>query len=102
MEYIVITGVSTGIGYDAARYLIERGYYIFGSVRNQSDADRLKADFGDQFTPLIFDVTDIKGIKNAAGQSIKQLPAKRRKYDIHCQINGCQAGIYQDSFLPEQ
>lgn len=65
MEYIVITGVSTGIGYDSARYLIERGYYIFGSVRKQSDADRIKADFGDQFTPLIFDVTDVEGIKNA-------------------------------------
>jgi len=68
MEYIVITGVSTGIGYDAARYLIEKGYYIFGSVRKQSDADGLKVDFGDRFTPLVFDVTDIKGIKNAASQ----------------------------------
>ena len=28
MEYIVITGVSTGIGYDAARYLIDKGFYI--------------------------------------------------------------------------
>lgn len=68
MEYIVITGVSSGIGYDAVRYLIERGFHIFGSVRNQSDADRIKADFGDQFTPLIFDVTDEESIKNAASQ----------------------------------
>ncbi len=68
MEYIVITGVSTGIGYDVARYLIKRGFYIFGSVRKQSDADRTKADFGDNFTPLIFNVTDLEGVKNAVEQ----------------------------------
>ena len=68
MEYIVITGVSTGIGYDVARYLIKRGFYIFGSVRKQSDADRTKADFGDNFTPLIFNVTDLEGVKNAVDQ----------------------------------
>jgi len=68
MDYIVITGVSTGIGYDAVRYLIDKGYHVFGSIRKQSDADRVKADFGDQFTPLIFDVTDENGVKNAAEQ----------------------------------
>jgi NAD(P)-dependent dehydrogenase (short-subunit alcohol dehydrogenase family) len=68
MEYIVITGVSTGIGYDAVRYLIDKGYHVFGSIRKQSDADRVKTDFGDQFTPLIFDVTDENGVKNAAEQ----------------------------------
>ncbi len=65
MEYVVITGVSSGIGYDATRYLIDKGYHVFGSVRKQSDADRVKADFGDRFTPLLFDVTDEKGVKDA-------------------------------------
>jgi NAD(P)-dependent dehydrogenase (short-subunit alcohol dehydrogenase family) len=65
MEYIVVTGVSSGIGYDVARYLTEKGFYIFGSVRKQTDADRTKADFGDRFTPLIFDVKDPEGVKNA-------------------------------------
>lgn len=68
MEYIVMTGVSTGIGNNAVRYLLEKGYYIFGSVRKQSDADRIKADFGDRFTPLIFDVTDVESIRKAASQ----------------------------------
>jgi NAD(P)-dependent dehydrogenase (short-subunit alcohol dehydrogenase family) len=30
---VVITGVSTGIGFAAARELIGRGYHVFGSVR---------------------------------------------------------------------
>jgi NAD(P)-dependent dehydrogenase (short-subunit alcohol dehydrogenase family) len=65
MEYIFVTGVSSGIGYDAARYLIEQDFYIFGSVRTQTDADRTQADFGNRFTPLIFDVEDPEGVKNA-------------------------------------
>ncbi len=31
---------------------------MFGSVRKQADADRLKSEFGANFVPLIFDVTD--------------------------------------------
>jgi hypothetical protein len=31
---------------------------VFGSVRKQADVDRLKATFGADFTPLLFDVTD--------------------------------------------
>lgn len=68
MEYIAITGVSTGIGYNTAKYLVEKGFHVFGSVRKQSDADRIKANLGDQFTPLIFDVTDVQGLKIAVDQ----------------------------------
>ena len=56
MEYILITGVSTGIGYSATKNLIDAGYRVFGSVRKQEDADRLLSDFGEKFTPLIFDL----------------------------------------------
>jgi NAD(P)-dependent dehydrogenase (short-subunit alcohol dehydrogenase family) len=68
MKYVVITGVSTGIGYDAARYLTEKGWHIFGSVRKQADADRVQSELGQSFTPLIFDVTDHEAIKTAASQ----------------------------------
>jgi NAD(P)-dependent dehydrogenase (short-subunit alcohol dehydrogenase family) len=63
---VVITGVSTGIGFDAARLLIERGYRVFGSVRSQADADRIGAALGPHFTPLLFDVTDEAAIGAAA------------------------------------
>jgi NAD(P)-dependent dehydrogenase (short-subunit alcohol dehydrogenase family) len=58
MKSVVITGASTGIGWAAAKLLLERGFRVFGSVRKQADADRLKGEFGANFTPLIFDVTD--------------------------------------------
>ncbi|MCX6214542.1 SDR family NAD(P)-dependent oxidoreductase [Spirosoma sp.] len=63
---ILITGVSTGIGYGAARKFVERGYTVFGSVRTQTDADRLQAEFGDLFVPLLFDVTDADAVVAAA------------------------------------
>lgn len=64
-KYVLITGASTGIGYDAARYLIERGYHVFGSVRQPADAERVQAALGERFTPLLFDVTDAVGLGTA-------------------------------------
>ncbi|MDP5071323.1 MAG: SDR family NAD(P)-dependent oxidoreductase [Congregibacter sp.] len=66
MQTVVITGVSTGIGHAAAQVLISRGFRVFGSVRNQADAQRVQAELGDNFAPLIFDVTDAQAIAEAA------------------------------------
>lgn len=66
MRNIAITGVSTGIGYGATKEFIKKGYRVFGSVRRQEDADRLKRELGDKFVPLIFDITDIEAIQEAA------------------------------------
>lgn len=66
MRSVVVTGASTGIGWATAKFLIGRGYRVFGSVRKQADADRLKAEFGVNFTPLLFDVTDEAAVLAAA------------------------------------
>ncbi len=51
MKSVVITGASTGIGYACAKLLLDKGFGVFGSVRKQADADRLKGEFGANFTP---------------------------------------------------
>jgi NAD(P)-dependent dehydrogenase (short-subunit alcohol dehydrogenase family) len=61
---VLITGVSTGIGYHLLKIYYEKGYLVFGSVRNSKDRDRLLKKFPD-FKPLIFDVTDDAAIKTA-------------------------------------
>jgi NAD(P)-dependent dehydrogenase (short-subunit alcohol dehydrogenase family) len=66
MRSVVITGASTGIGWATAKLLLDRGFRVFGSVRKQADADRLKTEFGASFTPLIFDVTDEAAVLAAA------------------------------------
>src|SRR5215813_10318884 len=66
MKSVVVTGASTGIGFASAKLLIDKGFRVFGSVRKQADADRLKGEFGANFTPLIFDVTDEPAVLAAA------------------------------------
>src|SRR5689334_15067152 len=58
MQSVVITGASTGIGHACAKFLLDKGYSVFGSVRKQADADRLKSELGANFIPLLFDITD--------------------------------------------
>lgn len=62
---VVVTGVSTGIGLAAAKVLAAKGFRVFGSVRKAADGERVAAEVGAGFTPLVFDVTDEAGV--AAG-----------------------------------
>lgn len=63
---ILITGASTGIGYGAAKQFVQKGYMVFGSVRTPADANRLQAELGANFVPLLFDVTDADAVGAAA------------------------------------
>src|SRR6201996_526649 len=66
MKSVVITGASTGIGRASAKLLLDKGFRVFGSVRKQADAERLVGEFGGQFVPLLFDVTDEPAVLAAA------------------------------------
>jgi hypothetical protein len=63
---VVVTGVSTGIGWGCLKVLARKGFHVYGSVRRTEDAERLSKEFGAAFTPLMFDVTDPAAIKLAA------------------------------------
>ncbi|MCI2395857.1 SDR family NAD(P)-dependent oxidoreductase [Aliiroseovarius sediminis] len=47
---ILITGCSSGIGYDAAKTLNDRGWRVFATCRKQADCDRLREDGLESFT----------------------------------------------------
>ena len=87
MKHILITGVSTGIGYAAAQAFVLKGYHVYGSVRTQVDADKLQRVLGPQFSPLLFDVTDHASIAAAA----KKVEAEVGREGLACLINN--AGI---------
>lgn len=50
MNSVVVTGVSSGIGWGTAKVLLGQGVRVFGSVRKQADAEWLQAEFGERFT----------------------------------------------------
>ena len=54
-KVILITGASSGIGYDAARRLSEQGHRVYGAARRVEKMEGLKA-YG--VVPLRMDVTD--------------------------------------------
>ena len=63
---VVVTGVSTGIGWGTTKVLVSKGFRVFGSVRKQADADRLQREFGGDFVPLMMDITDSNAVHQAA------------------------------------
>jgi NAD(P)-dependent dehydrogenase (short-subunit alcohol dehydrogenase family) len=63
---VVVTGASTGIGAATCGVLVAAGLRVFGSVRKQSDGERLRDALGASFEPLYFDVTDAGSITAAA------------------------------------
>ncbi len=68
MRSILITGTSSGIGRDAVRYFLAQSYRVFGSVRTEGDAERLKREFPRNFHPLIFDVRDVAAVHEAKAE----------------------------------
>ncbi len=74
---VVVTGASTGIGWGTTKVLIANGFRVFGSVRKPSDADRLQKEFGDDFSPLLMDVTDETAVRQASAQVEAHLGRER-------------------------
>ncbi|MCP9626275.1 SDR family oxidoreductase [Rhodopseudomonas palustris] len=77
MPSVVVTGVSTGIGHAITKLLLDKGFRVFGSVRKAADAERLIGEFGSNFKPLIFDVTDEPAIRAAADEVRAALGGER-------------------------
>ena len=80
MKTVLITGVSTGIGKSCAELLSKKHYKVFGTVRNENDYKILKKDLGENFYPIIMDVTDEKSIDIAKETIKKNIP--NQKLDI--------------------
>lgn len=87
MAYIFITGVSSGIGFDAMSRLIAKGHHVIGTVRKMADAEKINLEFGDRVTILTFDVTD----KSACQREIAKILPIIHTDGLACLINN--AGI---------
>ncbi len=66
---ILITGCSSGIGYDAAHTLQKRGWRVFATCRKPEDCERLQAEGLESY---VLDYEDEAGIKLAVAETLKR------------------------------
>ena len=92
MNYILITGCSTGIGYETAKFLKEKKYNIIVSCRNNNDVIRLSKEFKHS---IKLDLSSSKDINNAFF-CIKKIIKKNNIYGIFCNAGYGQWGAVED------
>ena len=73
-EMVVVTGASRGIGAATARELAKRGFYVLAGVRQDKDANALRAA---NLEPILLDITDEAGVATLV-QRIAGDPERRR------------------------
>ncbi|MBL4759142.1 MAG: SDR family NAD(P)-dependent oxidoreductase [Rhizobiales bacterium] len=66
---ILITGCSSGIGYDAAHTLQKRGWRVFATCRQEKDCERLRGEGLESFT---LDYADEASIKSAVAEVLER------------------------------
>ena len=54
----LITGATAGFGTAICRTLIQAGYFVIGTGRRSKRLASLKAELGEKFLPLAFDISD--------------------------------------------
>ena len=69
MKSILITGCSSGIGYDAAKTLKTRGWQVLATCRQEKDCERLR---GEGFESFRLDYEDEQSIKDAVAETLKR------------------------------
>jgi NAD(P)-dependent dehydrogenase (short-subunit alcohol dehydrogenase family) len=100
-ESILITGASTGLGREMALYLAERGFAVYATMRNASDAGSLLNDprsSKGKLKVLSLDVTDSASIQRAVETIVAEAGA------IYGVINNAGVGLrgyFEDLDIPD-
>lgn len=87
---VLITGTSTGVGFESAILFAKNGYKVYATMRNLKKADALKTKIKNgnlDIEILLLDITDVSSINSALDTIIK----KDGKIDIL--INNAGAGF---------
>ncbi len=74
----LITGVSSGFGYEMTKLLLERGDTVVGTVRNTAKAEELVKNYPDTFDCEILDVTDVPAVHKTVDDAF----ARHGKIDV--------------------
>ncbi|WP_118788362.1 SDR family oxidoreductase [Haemophilus haemolyticus] len=85
----LITGATAGFGTEICRTLIQAGYFVIGTGRRTERLTSLKAEFGEKFLPLAFDISD----RLATQEAIKSLPTQWKNIDLLVNNAGLALGL---------
>lgn len=69
MKTWLITGVSSGFGYEMTKQLLESGNQVVGTVRNTSKVTALLKQYPESFDCVTLDVTDVPAIHRAVADA---------------------------------
>lgn len=87
---ILITGCSSGIGYDTAHYLHNNGYKVYASARDAKDVKRLKEEGLDAYVLDVTCADDISRVLNEITKNGSEL------YAVFNNAGYGQAGALED------
>lgn len=85
----LITGATAGFGTEICRTLIQAGYFVIGTGRRSERLTSLKAELGEKFLPLAFDISD----RLATQEAIKSLPTQLENIDLLVNNAGLALGL---------
>jgi NAD(P)-dependent dehydrogenase (short-subunit alcohol dehydrogenase family) len=74
----LITGVSSGFGYEMTKQLLEKGDSVVGTVRNTKKVEELIKQYPDKFDSQILDVTDVSAVHKTVDEAF----ARHGKIDV--------------------
>ncbi|OCA52920.1 bifunctional NADP-dependent 3-hydroxy acid dehydrogenase/3-hydroxypropionate dehydrogenase YdfG [Photorhabdus namnaonensis] len=86
---VFVTGATSGFGESIARRFIQNGAKVIATGRRKERLEKLKAELGDNFYFVQFDVTD----RAAINQVVEQLPESLRHIDILVNNAGLALGL---------
>lgn len=87
-DIIVITGGSSGLGYELVKEAINRGFFVCNIARNKDKMNQLDLEFSENYKGFIGDVGDGDFISKSINE-IKELG------NIYCLINCAEKGCFK-------
>ncbi|TVQ10522.1 MAG: SDR family NAD(P)-dependent oxidoreductase [Balneolaceae bacterium] len=60
----IVTGASSGIGAEFSRALVGKGATVYGLARRGSKLEAIRKELGEQFKPVVIDITDAGYVQN--------------------------------------
>ncbi|WP_419843703.1 SDR family oxidoreductase [Actinobacillus pleuropneumoniae] len=89
MKTALVTGATAGFGLAICKLLIQSGYKVIGTGRRKERLDELHSQFGNNFLPLAFDVSD----DAATTQALNNRPAGWQAVDLLVNNAGLALGL---------